>query len=157
MSTPPQHHSGARTDPRIADTLTFRILVAANRIAEPFPERVGRKFDLTLPEWRCMMALATEPGISGEDIARNMCMDKMGVSRSLRRLAKGGRVIGVPDPANSKRNQWQMTPQGWQVFDQIVPEALARDEAIFAELEPESRAMVIDVLAAIAKPAKDDG
>ncbi len=149
MSIPPPDAPQDRTDERIADTLTFRILIAANRIAQPFAERVGQKHDLTLPEWRCMMALATEPAISGEDIARKMGMDKMGVSRSLRRLAKAGRVQATPDPANSKRNQWRITQDGWTLFDLIVPEALARDDAAFANLDAPSRALVMEVLAAL--------
>jgi DNA-binding MarR family transcriptional regulator len=146
-----------RRDPRIADTLTFRVLVAANRIAQPFAERVGARFDLTLPEWRCMMALAAEPGRSGEDVARMMSMDKMSVSRSLRRLAKSGRAEAQPDPANAKRNQWQLTAAGWEVFDAIVPSALARDEAAFARLDPEARRLVHEVLSGFLDPDPDNG
>jgi len=138
----------ARRDARMANTLTFRVLVAANRIALPFAERVGQRFDLTLPEWRCMMALAADPGVSGEDVARKMCMDKMGVSRALRRLRKAGRVAVQPDPANSKRNQWIMTDTGWQIFDQILPQALARDEVAFSKLDGDKRKLIFDVLAA---------
>lgn len=155
MTADPSDTPVLRRDLRIADTLTFRVLVAANRIAQPFAERIGQRFDLTLPEWRCMMALAAEPEVSGEDIARGMCMDKMGVSRALRRLHKAGRVEVEPDPVNSKRNQWCLSDAGWEIFDQIMPQALARDEVVFSSLEREKRELIFDVLEKFARLADD--
>jgi DNA-binding MarR family transcriptional regulator len=136
-----------RRDRRIEQTLTFQLLVAVNRIVQPFQERYGSRFDITLPEWRCMMALSTEPDSSGEDVARKMSMDKMGVSRSLRRLEKHGRVERRTDEGNRKRNMWRLTDAGWALFDTIMPEALARDRQAFARLDEAERQRMIRVLA----------
>ena len=94
-----------RRDPRICETLTFRILVAANRIARPFSERVGERHDLTLPEWRAMMVLADRPDASGEDVTRALETDRMSVSRALRRLRAAGRVERRPAPG--RRYAWR--------------------------------------------------
>jgi len=67
-----------QVDTRIANTLTCRILVAAKRIVQPFPQRMDQQFGLTLPEWRFIMTLAAQRAINGEDIAREMSMDKTG-------------------------------------------------------------------------------
>lgn len=138
-----------RRDARIEQTLTFRILVAANRIAQPFAERHGRALDLSLPDWRCVMALASAPGSSGEAVARRMAMDKMAVSRSLRRLEKVGRVTSEPDPAHPKRRHWELTDAGWSVVDAVLPDALARDEAAFGGVPAVDRASLFELLDAM--------
>jgi len=77
------------------------------------------------------------------------------LSGSLRRLAKAGRVAELPDPTNTKRNQLRFTPDGWALLDKVVPEALARDEAAFAQIAAENRAGVMDVLAAWKRAETD--
>lgn len=136
-----------RSDPRIARTLTFAMLTAMNRTAREFAGRFGAAHDLALPEWRCLMALAAQPDASGEEVARLMGMDKMAVSRALRRLEDRGRVAASADPAHRRRRLWQMTPDGWAVYDAIVPAALERDAAAFGDLGPAERAQVAAALA----------
>lgn len=135
-----------RSDPRIVGTLTFRILTAANFIAKPFQEEYSKRFKLGLAEWRCMMACATTPDSSGEDIARLMGMDRMTVSRSLRSLERAGRALRRADPANRKRYQWRLTDEGWAVFDAIIPHALSRAENLFAGISDSERAAINRVL-----------
>jgi len=136
----------ARADSRIKETLTFRLLVAVNRIVQPFQERFGKPNDLTLPEWRCMMALAAHPRSSGEDVTRRMSMDKMAVSRSLRRLEQHGRVRREQDPANARRNLWELTEAGWDLFDTILPGALERDRKAFAAIPEDEKARLMALL-----------
>ncbi len=146
LSMPP------RRDPRIDQTLTFRILVAANRLSQPFHERFGRALDLGLPDWRCLMALAAAPDSSGEAVARRMAMDKMAVSRSLRKLDAAGRVTAQADPNHARRRRWRLTEAGWAVVDAVMPEAMARDEAAFGDLSHDDRAAMLRVLDALAEP-----
>lgn len=138
-----------RRDDRIDQTLTFRLLVAANRIAQPFAERYGRALGLSLPDWRCVLALASAPGASGEAVARRMAMDKMAVSRSLRRLEAAGRVRAEPDPAHPRRQRWQLTEAGWAVVDAILPDALARDAAAFGDAPAVDKASLFKLLDAL--------
>ena len=139
--------SDGRTDTRMVETLLFGILVAANRLARPFPERVGQAHDLTLPEWRCMMVLAARPGASGEDVAGELGVDRMSVSRALRRLRANGRATRLPAPG--KRNAWHLSDEGWTLFDTIAPQALERDRALLEGVEPEQRQALAAALARI--------
>ena len=138
-----------RSDPRITQALSFQLLVAVNRLTRPFPEAIGRPNDLALPDWRCMMALAAWPDSSGEDVARAMGMDRMSVSRSLRSLERRGRAARQPDPANRKRQRWRMTDAGWDLFDRLLPEALARDAQAFGGLSAEERRHLADALSGV--------
>ena len=137
-----------RRDARVCDTLTFRVLVAANRIARPFPERIGERYDLTLPEWRAMMVLAGDPGASGEVVAQTLATDKMSVSRALRRLLAAGRV--ERRAAAGRRNAWQLSEAGWDLFDRIAPLALERDRALLGDLDEESSLAIRKVFERLA-------
>lgn len=128
-----------RHDPRVTQTVAFQLLVAVNWLVRPFPEQVGKPYDLSLPEWRCMMALAAWPDLSGEDVARRMCMDRMAVSRSMARLRKAGRADALPDPANRKRLRWRLTDAGWVLFDTLMPKAIERDHEVFGTLSSDDR------------------
>ena len=140
MTEPP------RRDDRIAETVSFRLLRAVNRMTRPFHETFGRRFGVTLPQWRCLMALAAVPDSSGEDVADAMGMDRMTVSRTLRALEGAGRCARRPDPEHPRRNRWRLTAKGWEVADAVVPEALARDAALFGQLDREDIAALDRIL-----------
>lgn len=125
-----------RRDERIAGTVSFRLLTAVNRMTRPFHADYGKRFGITLTEWRCLMALAIAPGASGQDVAALMGMDRMTVSRTLRRLEAAGRVARRPDPSRPRRGEWRLASSGWEVVDAIMPEALARDAALFGGAAP---------------------
>lgn len=144
MSGPPP-----RRDARIVDTVSFRLIVAVNRMTRPFHALYGARFGLGLTEWRCMMALAATPDASGEGVAETMGLDRMTVSRTLRRLERGGRCSRAPDPAHRRRNRWRLTDAGWAVIDAVMPEALARDAALFGDATEAERAALDRLLRAL--------
>lgn len=136
----------ARRDARITGTVSFQLLTAVNRLTRPFHALYGKRFGVGLSEWRCMMALAAAPGASGEDVAETMGMDRMTVSRTLRRLEAGGHALRGPDPAHGRRNRWRLTERGWSVVDAVLPEALERDRTLFGDASPDERAALTRLL-----------
>ena len=138
-----------RRDERITRTVSFRLLTAVNRMTRPFHTLYGARFGVGLAEWRCLMALAAAPGSSGEDVADMMGMDRMTVSRTLRRLERQARCTRAPDPANRRRNRWRLTAGGWAIVDAVIPEALARDAALFGHVTAAERAALDSVLAGL--------
>ena len=136
-----------RRDLRIADTVSFRLLQAVNRMTRPFHDEFGRRFGLGLSEWRTVMALAAAPGSSGREVAEAMGLDPMTVSRALRGLEREGRATRIPDPRNRKRHRWSLTEDGWTVFDTVMPVALNRDRNLFGHVSDADRAALDRVLA----------
>ena len=135
-----------RRDDRITRTVSFRLLRAVNRMTRPFHETFGRRFGVTLPQWRCLMALAAGPDRSGEDVAEAMGMDRMTISRTLRALEAAGRAERRADPHHARRNLWRLTADGWAIADAVIPEALARDGTLFGQLDREDWAALDRIL-----------
>lgn len=125
--------TGPGRDGRITHTVSFRRLRAVNRLTRPVHELCGAGFGIGLTEWRCLMTLPAEPGASGEDVARLMGLDRKAVSRTLRRLAHARRCSRAADPADRRRSARTLTDAGWRIVGAIVPEALARDAAMFGD------------------------
>ena len=145
----PDEFDTARAAPALAETVAFRLLTAANHLARPFREELGRSAGVSLTEWRCILALASVPGGSGEDVAERMGLERMTTSRTLRQLEGRGLAIRRSDPANRKRYQWCLTDSGWTVADRIAPLARARDEALFGHVTLEDRAALDRVLSRV--------
>ena len=131
-----------RSERAISETLVFRMIVAMNLIMKPFIEVHGKTWDLSLSEWRCILWLAAAPRASGEDVARGTGMDRMTVSRTLRRLERDGRASRSTDPRNRRRSEWRLTKTGWAIYDGIVPSALERDRSITRAMTREERKLL---------------
>ena len=92
------------------------------------------------------MWLAGNPGTTGQDTAAGTGMDRMSVSRNLRSMERKGMVVRVEDAADRKRWNWQLTGAGWEIYDEILPSALARDKLLTRDLSEDTRATILAFL-----------
>lgn len=131
------------------DALVYRLLRLVNLLAKPFQERFGTRYDLTLAEWRVMMALAARPGITVTEIADWSGLHVMNVSRSVARLVRKGRVLREVDPADRRRALLRLSRRGTALFEIIAPSAQAREDMVRTVLsarEAKSLRVTIDRL-----------
>ncbi|SDR62664.1 DNA-binding transcriptional regulator, MarR family [Rhizobiales bacterium GAS113] len=133
----------------LTDTPAFLLLLAANLMARPFADTLGRKHDLTLAEWRCMMVLASKSGLANIDVAEASGVDVMTASRALRRLARHGRLERRLDPADKRRMVGTLTQKGLQLYRTIAVSAEQRLEMLLTDLSARDRAELSRYLRAI--------
>ncbi len=114
------------------------LFVATDLLARSFADTIGRRHDLTLAEWRCMMVLAPRPGLANIEVAEASGVDVMTVSRALRRLERHGRLERRADPADKRRITGSLTPKGLDLYRTVAPSA----ELLFAELNVQDRAQL---------------
>ena len=115
-------------------TLIYHLLLLVNLIAKPFFGRIDKRYGLSLNEWRIMMTLANQPGISISGICDRTGMHIMNVSRGVRSLARKGRVERNVDPADRRRTNLRLSEEGLAIFQEILPSAMKREELIRAGL-----------------------
>lgn len=133
------HPPGPSIELLLTGTIFHQLIVASNLISKPFMEEFARPHALTLSEWRVLMALGTRPGSSGEDVAREMGMERMTVSRSLRSLEADGRVARESDASHPKRLSWTLTSAGARLVATLGADALARQERVLSTLSGPER------------------
>jgi DNA-binding MarR family transcriptional regulator len=123
------------------------LLVLANLTARPFNERFGRRLRLTLSEWRVLLVVADRPGITAQDLADYLGLDKMSVSRAVRGLLARGRVARRASAEDRRRLHLSLTTAGWRVYREIADSGLARERAVFGTLAQAERKAFFAALA----------
>jgi len=108
--------------------LPYRLSVLSNRLSAVIAESYSRRFGLSIPEWRVIAVLALEPGISAAEVAERTAMDKVAVSRAVRRLLATGRARRETAAGDRRRSVLELTQEGRKIYRRITP-ALRRYEA----------------------------
>ncbi len=129
-----------------ARSLFFQLLVLANLTARPFHERFGRRLHMSLSEWRVLLVVADRPGITAQDLADYIGLDKMSISRAVRGLAARGRLAREASARDRRRLHLSLTEAGWRVYGEIASSGLGRERAVFGALGARERAAFFDQL-----------
>lgn len=135
-------------------SLINRLLRVVNLAAEPFAEKVGSRFNLSINDWRVLRTIAFEPGLSQQGVSDRCGLDKMTISRVVNRLVDAGRMARSTDPRDGRKARLTLTDQGWAIYDGIVPTALEREAEFFANLSEADRAALSRIVDQILSEAE---
>lgn len=139
------------------DSPVFKLLLVANLLARPFIERIGPERDLSLPEWRCLVALQAKGALSNTEVAELTGLDPMSVSRALDRLRRNGRVERMRDPADARRQINQLTTSGRTTHRAVVKLARERQEAMVLGLSEKDVRLFDETLSRIIGRLRETG
>lgn len=132
----------AKAAPRVEQDLVSRLLRLVNLIARPFFSEHASRHQLSINDWRVMLALAVRPGVAASDICEQTGMHPMNVSRSVARLERLARVQRYVDPRDRRRGLLRLTQGGRAVFRSIAPGAQAREEVVRRTLSARETAVL---------------
>jgi DNA-binding MarR family transcriptional regulator len=118
----------------VDSSVFFKLIRLVNLTARPFNEVIGKRYDLSLNEWRVMVVVASHPGCFATDVADYTGLDKMSVSRALAALAKAKRVDRIADAIDARRTHVALSKAGIELFEQIGESAAQREAQMFASL-----------------------
>jgi DNA-binding MarR family transcriptional regulator len=117
-----------------ADNLLASIHVMSRLIDRAFQSRIAARFDLSLAEWRVILTLAERRSATAAEIGEIWAMEKMAVSRAVRRLDRMGRITRRQNSGDRRSYALSLTGKGRRVHDDILPTANARYREIFSEI-----------------------
>lgn len=78
--------------------------------------------------------LATEPGLSGADLARRLLISPQGVQLALKELERRELVQRKPDPQHGRILQAFLTEEGRKVAEAVVGDAITAHDKVFGVL-----------------------
>lgn len=116
------------------ETVFFKLVRVVNLTARPFRQSVGREHQLTLNEWRAMVLIAAQPGLTATRLTALTGLDKMAVSRALAGLQRQKRLRRQEDPADQRRSRLHLSRTGKALFDIVNAQARERESRLFAAL-----------------------
>lgn len=119
--------------------LPYRLSVLTNTMSRAFAHRYGRRFGLTIPEWRVMAVLGRFAPLSANEVAERTAMDKVRVSRAVARLMKAGLIDRATDSEDRRRSALKLSRAGRRMHESIIPMARQIESALVSSLSPAER------------------
>jgi len=120
--------------------LPYRLSVLTNRVSNAISASYRDRFGLSVTEWRVIAILGRYPGLSATGVAGRGEMDKVSISRAVRRLMERGLVEREPNDADRRERHLRLSSDGERIHDRIVPEALAFQQRLLALLDDDDAA-----------------
>ena len=140
----------------IADDKPLSLVhVLSNRIGRAFYGEIETKFGVTLAEWRVLLTLTSEPGVSAAEITNRWAMEKMAVNRAIQRLVDQGFVTRDRDPDDGRSYKLKMTAKGQKLYEKIAPSANKRYSELMAAIDSDEVDAMVRALQKIIRRAEE--
>ncbi|WP_170317794.1 MarR family winged helix-turn-helix transcriptional regulator [Paroceanicella profunda] len=131
--------------------LPYQLAVLASRISAEYAEIYGKRFGLSLAEWRMLAHLATAEKVSTREVYKRVDLDKTQVSRAAARLELTGLIEKARSATDRRLVEMSLTEKGRTLMQEITPIARAFEAEVVARFAPgdgaEFRRLVTTALA----------
>jgi DNA-binding MarR family transcriptional regulator len=134
--------------------LPYRLNVLATLVSTALARIYDERFGLTIPGWRILATLGSGEATNAQAIAAHAVMHKSTVSRAVAALETRGLVERRPNPADLREERLALTPAGREVYEALVPEALAFEAAFASALNPAERRQFFEMLMRLDRHAR---
>ena len=138
---------------RLDGFLPYRLSVTSNAVSDVIANAYHALFGLSIPEWRIVAILAERDRISQFDLCAVAHMDKVTVSRAAIKLVERGLVQRAPNLDDKRSHLLSLTPDGRALYEQVVPKALAVEDALIANFSSKEVKQLMNLLARLHRSA----
>lgn len=132
---------------RLEDFLPYRLNLVASEVSQALAEVYGRRFGISIPEWRIIATLGQFQTMTARDIGTHSRMHKTTVSRAVATLEKRQLIIRRANRADLREAFLALTASGQKMYLEIVPLARAFSEALCEGISPEEQKVLDGLLA----------
>lgn len=116
-----------------ADTLHL-LLKLANRLAAPFSTHLSSRHNISMNEFRMLMAIGRLGPCAGHQLAEYTGVTAMSVSRAVATLERHGRIEVSRDSDNRRRKWLKLTEEGERLFAIMQPQGERVADYLFSDL-----------------------
>ncbi|ALN59647.1 transcriptional regulator, MarR family [Lysobacter enzymogenes] len=131
--------SGRHAELDLDHFLPYRLSVLSNRVSGAIARVYSERYALSVTEWRVMAVLGRFPELSANEVAQRTAMDKVAVSRAVARLTEAGRLERDTHDDDRRRSVLRLSPDGYRIYDEVAPMALAFEQRLLAGIETAER------------------
>jgi DNA-binding MarR family transcriptional regulator len=139
---------------KLESFLPYQLSLASNTISSGIADLYAERFKLSIPLWRAMAVIGRFDGLSARDVAERTAMDKVAVSRALKRLETRGYLHRRMSAEDRRRSVLRLTREGRTVYDQIAPIAVEYERQLLEVLRPSERQTLADLLERLREHAR---
>ena len=137
----------AAARPNRGYNLLASVHVLSNRLTRAFEAELEPERGLSVPEWRVLLSVSAAAGSTAKAVHEQWAMDKMTISRAVRKLVASGRLRRSRNPDDRRSYALELTPKGRRLVDEIFPDADERYRRILRCLSAGERDELSKILA----------
>jgi len=126
--------------------LPYRFANLAEKISVSLSRIYVDRFGINVPEWRILATLGEFGELQAKQVARHSNMDKVRVSRAVASLTTKDLVERRPCPGDSRGSLLRLSGAGRKLYVQLVPQALAWEQALVEPLSEQERELLSGLL-----------
>ncbi|MGB1198879.1 MAG: MarR family winged helix-turn-helix transcriptional regulator [Thalassotalea sp.] len=97
------------------------------------------QFDLSRQQWRVLAVLGNNSPLSAKDISLQANLEKMPTSRAISGLLEQRILAKNAHDGDKRSSLLTLTKKGQNIYQQLVPLALAREQALLSVLNAEEQ------------------
>ncbi len=135
--------------------LPYQLSITSNAVSDLIARSYHGRFGLKIPEWRVLAVLAEQGSVTQRDMVSATHMDKVTINRACTAMVARGLVTRAPNAADGRSHHLAMTALGEDLYEQIVPLALAVEADIESILGREEAATLFTLLAKLQSRVAD--
>ena len=123
----------------VEDSPRYRLAVLSRLWTNASEDIYGKKFGISLSEWRILAIVGAEQPINAAAIADRGLLEKSHISRLVSRLLARGLIEAETDRRDARKSWLHVTEEGERLFGKIAEISLARDALFLDPLTPGER------------------
>ncbi len=131
---------------KLAEFLPYQLSITSNAVSDLIARSYQGRFGLKIPEWRLMAILGEHASLTQRDMVTATAMDKVTINRASTALAQRGLIERAPNAADGRSHHLTLTIAGRELYEQIVPEALAIRNELIEMLGTDELALLESIL-----------
>ena len=135
---PQENGDRQRTDFVLEKFFPYRVRVFYTDVTNALSEVYQRDYGMMPAEWRTMAILgAASGGLQATEIVARSSMDKVVVSRAVRRMEERGFLMREANSADGRSFLLQLSDEGRAVYEDLAPKLLAVERKMLQGLGEE--------------------
>jgi DNA-binding MarR family transcriptional regulator len=134
--------------------LPYQLSVVSNTVSQGIAHIYQQDHDLTVIEWRIIAVLGRYPGLTASQVVDRTVMDKVAVSRAVKRLLERGLLKRNTHGLDRRRRHLELTEGlGRVTFESIVPRARNYETALLGGFSNEEVQNLVELLGRLHQSA----
>lgn len=121
---------------KLEEFLPYRLSVLANQVSQGIARTYSERFGLSITEWRVIAILGRFENIPAAAVAERSAMDKVAISRAVRRLLDAGLIRRRDGREDRRAKPLALTRSGRALYEAIAPAALDYESRLLSALTP---------------------
>lgn len=134
--------------------LPYQLSVVSNTVSQGIAYTYQQDHDLTVIEWRIIAVLGRYPGLTASQVVERTVMDKVAVSRAVKRLLERGLLKRNTHSSDRRYRNLELTEiTGQKTFESIVPRARNYEQTLLADFDVDEIQTLVKLLSRLQESA----